>query len=332
LKNTDRRPRKNKKVKGDSNSEKPNDHNESDEINETIVHFEINNNFEIIVDSSKNDNDKETTLNIDSSKNDNDRETTLNNGWSLDISNLCRNGNKYFIYVAVSKIDDEDMKKSTIKGKGTRTAIYQIELKMGEKENYVFNKDTETIIYHIYGISGLCRFVEVSKNNENIEVSNSKIENECYTLRRFIILNFDGIHSFNCKDNFNLYKKLNYPKCVRNELDLSKTSVCTDFLRSCIYDRYFLVEHYKDNVQLLEGINQILKILCLSLYVINRLILVYFAFFLLVYDLAKMKLETFTKRIENSHHKFTRKYNKNNFSISENKVHLCFTRGLQSVK
>jgi hypothetical protein len=260
LENTDRRPRKNNKVKGDSNSEKPNDHNESDEINETIVHFEINNDFEIIVDSSKNDNDKETTLNIDSSKNDNDKETTLNNRWSLDISNVCKNGNKYFIFVAVSKIDDDDMKNCAIKGKVTRTAIYQIELKISKEGNYVFN-DAGIITYHIYGISGLCRFVEVSKNNENIENSNSKIENECYTsLRRFIILNFDGIHSFNCNDDFNLSKKLNYPKCVRNELDLSGTSDCTDLLRSCIYDRYFLVEHYKDSIQLLEGINQILKI------------------------------------------------------------------------
>jgi hypothetical protein len=279
LENTDHRPRKNNKVKGDSNSEKPNDHNESDEINETIVHFEINNDFEIIVDSSKNDNDKETTVNIDSSEND-DKETTLNNRWSLDISNVCKNGNKYFIFVAVSKIDDDDMKKCTIKGKVTRTAIYQIKLKIGEKGNYVL-KDTGIITYHIYGISGLCRFVEVSKNNDKIEISNSKIENDDYytSLRRFIILNFDGIHSFNCKDNFNLSKKLNYPKCVRNELDLSGTSDCTDLLHSSIYDRYFLVEHYKDNIQLLEGINKILKIIFLSLYIINRLITVYFDFF-----------------------------------------------------
>ncbi|CAB5370448.1 unnamed protein product [Rhizophagus irregularis] len=303
LKNTDRRPLKN------------NDHNESDEINETIVHFEIKDDFTICKffnegNDEVNNQEEDEIINfnnnaIDSSNSDEYNETRLSDRWSFDISNVCRkNDNKYFIFVAVSNIDDEDMKSKTEgrkKRKGT-TTVYRVELKI-DKGNYVFNKDTKTIVYHIYGVSGLCRFVEVSKNNENTEVSNLKSENKYFALRRFIILNFDGIHSFNCKDDFNFYKKLNYPKRVRDELDLSKTFDCMNPLRSCIYDKYFLVEHYKDSVQLLE-----------------------------VYDLAKMKLETITKRIENSHYKFARKYNRNNFSISENKLHLCFTRGLQSVK
>jgi len=44
-----------------------------------------------------------------------------------------------------------------------------------------------------------------------------------------------------------------------------------------------------------------------------------------------MRLETMTKRVE-SKDKHTRKYNKNNFSISKQRLQLCFTRGLQSVK
>ncbi|GBC14221.2 hypothetical protein GLOIN_2v1773284 [Rhizophagus irregularis DAOM 181602=DAOM 197198] len=44
-----------------------------------------------------------------------------------------------------------------------------------------------------------------------------------------------------------------------------------------------------------------------------------------VYGLAKMKLETITKRVENSQNKLTRKYNRNIFSISKNKLYLCFT-------
>ncbi|PKY45737.1 hypothetical protein RhiirA4_542826 [Rhizophagus irregularis] len=303
LKNTDRRPLKN------------NDHNESDEINETIVHFEIKDDFTICKffnegNDEVNNQEEDEIINfnnnaIDSSNSDEYNETRLSDRWSFDISNVCRkNDNKYFIFVAVSNIDDEDMKNKTEgrkKRKGT-TTVYRVELKI-DKGDYVFNKDTKTIVYHIYGVSGLCRFVEVSKNNENTEVSNLKSENKYFALRRFIILNFYGIHSFNCKDDFNFYKKLNYPKRVRDELDLSKTFDCMNPLRSCIYDKYFLVEHYKDSVQLLE-----------------------------VYDLAKMKLETITKRIENSHYKFARKYNRNNFSISGNKLHLCFTRGLQSVK
>ncbi|CAB4466944.1 unnamed protein product [Rhizophagus irregularis] len=76
-----------------------------------------------------------------------------------------------------------------------------------------------------------------------------------------------------------------------------------DILLSCVYDKYFLVEQYKNNVQLLE-----------------------------VYGLAKMKLETITKRVENSQNKLTRKYNRNIFSVSKNKLYLCFTRRIQSVK
>lgn len=44
-----------------------------------------------------------------------------------------------------------------------------------------------------------------------------------------------------------------------------------------------------------------------------------------------MKLETMAKRIENKD-KHIRRYNKNTFSISKQKLQLCFTRGLQSIK
>ena len=50
----------------------------------------------------------------------------------------------------------------------------------------------------------------------------------------------------------------------------------------------------------------------------------------IVYNLAEMKLET-TARFEEKV-KHTRKYNKNTFSISKQKLQLCFTRGLQLVK
>ena len=50
-----------------------------------------------------------------------------------------------------------------------------------------------------------------------------------------------------------------------------------------------------------------------------------------VYNLAEMKLETMAKRVEEKD-KHTRRYNKNVFSISKQRLQLCFTRGLQSVK
>ncbi|PKY56958.1 hypothetical protein RhiirA4_448878 [Rhizophagus irregularis] len=50
-----------------------------------------------------------------------------------------------------------------------------------------------------------------------------------------------------------------------------------------------------------------------------------------VYGLAKMKLEIITKRVENSQNKLIFS-NRNIFSVSKNKLYLCFTRGIQSVK
>ena len=52
---------------------------------------------------------------------------------------------------------------------------------------------------------------------------------------------------------------------------------------------------------------------------------------ILVYNLAEMGLETMAKRVEEKD-KHTRKYNKNTFSISKQKLQLCFTRGLQKVR
>ena len=44
-----------------------------------------------------------------------------------------------------------------------------------------------------------------------------------------------------------------------------------------------------------------------------------------------MTLETTARKVEEKD-KHTRKYNKNTFSISNQKSQLCFTRGLQLVK
>jgi hypothetical protein len=44
-----------------------------------------------------------------------------------------------------------------------------------------------------------------------------------------------------------------------------------------------------------------------------------------------MKLETMAKRVEQNE-KYIRQYHKNSFAISSQKSHLCFTRGIHSVK
>ncbi|GES84563.1 hypothetical protein GLOIN_2v1475234 [Rhizophagus clarus] len=298
------------------------DRNENDKM---IVTFKINNDFTIskeheninidVVTKNGNegdDEDKETA----SSKDENFR-------WSIDISNICtkdtkesgwwsmipnqslENKSENYIFVAVSRMVDEDMKKimkETTKNENGITVIYRVKLNVNKNDVFVSKDTMNIIIYNIFNVSGICRFVHKSKNKKEVSSLESR-----FTLRRFLILNFDSIHSFHCKDDFNLYKKFEYPPCIRRELDALDSSkvvsVCKNLLFSCLYGKYFLVEHYKDNIQLLE-----------------------------VYDLELMKLETITKRVEKSQDKLIRKYNRNNFAISKNKQLLCFTRGLRSVK
>ncbi|CAB5370465.1 unnamed protein product [Rhizophagus irregularis] len=219
LENTDHRPLSIPKVEDM-------DSNKSDIIDKTIVHFKIRDlnidkfytegftsslykesreqkNVDITVDIS-NDNDSFNNFEKDEVIEDEKFRC------SFDISNVCMNNNKHFIFDAVSCIDDEDLRgttKETNEKRGT-TIIYPIKLLKDEKENYIILVELE--------------------------------------FQKFVILNFHG------------------------SLGSSEISGYMDILLSCVYDKYFLVEQYKNNVQLLE-----------------------------VYGLAKMKLETITKRVEN---------------------------------
>ncbi|RGB26863.1 hypothetical protein C1646_746653 [Rhizophagus diaphanus] len=260
--------------------------NKSDIIDKTIVHFKLRDDLNIdkfytkgftpsLYKESREQKNVDITVDI---SNDNDsfnnfeKDEVIEDGkfrWSFDISNVCMNNNQHFIFVAVSRIDDEDLRggttKETNEKRGT-TIIYLIKLLKDEKENYTFVHNPETSHYHtrVIGISGLCRFVEYCNDSESSDPRIYVTDNKCFVLNKFVILNFHGIHNFNCNDGFQL-RKFNYPKCIRRELDSlgsSEISDCMDILLSCVYDKYFLVEQYKNNVQFLE-----------------------------VYGLAKMKLE-----------------------------------------
>ena len=64
--------------------------------------------------------------------------------------------------------------------------------------------------------------------------------------QKFAILNFHGIYNF----------EFSYPQSVRRELVQWYTGAgddCMKQLLSHIYDKYFLVTQYKNNVQSLEG-------------------------------------------------------------------------------
>ncbi|GBC18552.2 hypothetical protein GLOIN_2v1769895 [Rhizophagus irregularis DAOM 181602=DAOM 197198] len=163
--------------------------------------------------------------------------------------------------------------------------------------------------YYSNNISGICRLIEVS--NENDQPSNDS------QLKRFVILNFHGIYNFALKslnkvrpnDNFDSFKlnekfeKFEYPPSTKRELKnwyTSKNTNCMERLLSCIYDKYFLVTQYKNDVQSLE-----------------------------VYNLEKMELETTAKRVENKD-EFVNHYYSEIISIS--RLQLCFTRGINIIK
>ncbi|RGB26520.1 hypothetical protein C1646_720950 [Rhizophagus diaphanus] len=146
-------------------------------------------------------------------------------------------------------------------------------------------------------VSGICKFIQ---NLDDIDQND-------YTLKRFIVLNFNGIYNFEYNfeyRNFDLKTRFDYPKSIENELKhWHKENLeedCMNKLLTCLYNQYFLVEHYKNNVQMLE-----------------------------VYDLADMSLKTTPKRVERKD-KRVRNFNYNTFSVS--KLQICFTRGLSSIR
>ncbi|GBC18582.2 hypothetical protein GLOIN_2v1769896 [Rhizophagus irregularis DAOM 181602=DAOM 197198] len=260
--------------------------------------------------------------------------------WSFDVSNLHKNDDEYYILVAVSRVNvNEDMKENkrdntkfdflekieftqelaefkeksgeppdppntpnkekddqritipdnTPKKAKKGIAIYRLKLKE-EKKNFILNDVT---CYYSDSISGICSFIEVT-NDDDVEQ------------RRFIIFNFRGIYNFEFNshfDYFNLNEKFKYPQSIRRELDNWYTDSGTDCMKrllTCIYDKYFLVTQYKNDVQSLE-----------------------------VYNLAKMELETTAKRVEDKE-KYVKQYNYDTFSVS--KLQLCFTRGINIIK
>jgi hypothetical protein len=165
---------------------------------------------------------------------------------------------------------NDDTTKHTKKG----VAIYRIELEKeireDRKEIYFLSAVT---CHYTNKISGICRFIEVGVDSKslndsaeqkkivnNIEVSNKDNSKSLidYQLKRFIILNFHGIYNFEFNerfDFFNLNEKFKYPTSIRRELDnwFAEKDDCMKRLLSCIYDKYFLVTQYKNDVQSLEG-------------------------------------------------------------------------------
>jgi len=199
--------------------------------------------------------------------------------WSFDVSNLQEHDNgEYLIFVAVSyinigedmkgsknhnsdhlykeqkenvdykkvrerKFEKEDPLKSTrvinIQPNQKGTVIYSFRL----DQNYVLKDKFDHKCCYYYNVSGIPKFIEASDPE----------------LKRFIILNFNGIYNFKYNNENRIYginERFEYPNNLRVELDhwhTGKSSDCMNRLLACLYDKYFLVEKYNNNVQVLEG-------------------------------------------------------------------------------
>ncbi|PKY33126.1 hypothetical protein RhiirB3_451804 [Rhizophagus irregularis] len=171
-------------------------------------------------------------------------------------------------------------------------AIYRIELNNKENENYVLSAVT---CYSYEKISGICKFIEASNDDDLSKDDSSEYNSHNSELRRFIILNFRGIYNIEFNDDFDFLKlneKFEYSQNIRFVLDnwlKFSESDCTNRLLSCIYDKYFLVTRYNNGVQSFE-----------------------------VYNLAKMEHEIDVRLVENI------VYNDYFFSVS--RLQLCFTQ------
>ena len=263
--------------------------NESAEIDATIVKFKINSDFTI---DNSYDNDLEPNINDGNDPSRSDKEPFK---WSLDISNIQKyQHDEYFILVAVSCIDDEDMKgthnnndkcdkckkykkgslkpfKFNLSSDNARvdvqseqseskkgTAICRLKLeKIEGNENYVL-ENTDVTCHYSDSVSGICRFVEDLDETPETSESNDEQEKQEKQLKRFIILNFHGIHNFKFNGGFKTFelnKRYKYPKSVWHELNIETLTELDlmDKLLTCLYDQYFLVEWYKNNAQVFEG-------------------------------------------------------------------------------
>ncbi|GET57451.1 hypothetical protein GLOIN_2v1769888 [Rhizophagus irregularis DAOM 181602=DAOM 197198] len=325
LENKDHRPFTSSKKEVNSNDNNKycglDNLDELDDIGQTITYFKINNDF--MIEKFYKEEYKPSLFEVDSL--DSDIINASDFEWSIDISNMQEiNDGGSFILIAISHINvNMDMRRTENKKIDNKKNDYKkenlnkirfkcsslsekYELKdEGNKPDEACDiainmkpRPTNKIMTCHYSnqISGICRFIDDSSKDDSKSLNDSRI-------KRFIILNFRGIYNFEFDDHFdsfNLNEKFEYPTNIRRELDIWYTDNCMKRLLSCIYDKYFFVPQYKNDVLLLK-----------------------------VYDLAKMELETTIKKSKNKNY-FTLNSNDNAFSFS--RLQLCFTRGNNTIR
>ncbi|RGB26316.1 hypothetical protein C1646_770595, partial [Rhizophagus diaphanus] len=207
----------------------------TNETNENIADFKVDDDFAIknFYKGDKPSFHNEVIEEINSNE-DNGDEKIEPFKWSFDISNMHKKDGKSFILVAISRINvDEDMKgpnseinvvvdDNTIK-KGIAVYRVEVEEKESKDENLDYTKDSEdqnkkeiainrieyevsaVTCYYSNEISGICKFIEVSSEDDDYDLQSSHDEDDLQSshdsqLKRFIIFNFHGIYNFKFND------------------------------------------------------------------------------------------------------------------------------------
>ncbi|CAB5216824.1 unnamed protein product [Rhizophagus irregularis] len=274
LKNTDYRPFViSKDNENETSSEdKP---NVSNEITEKIACFKINNNLTIDqLYESESDSKIETKINTSSiDKNDIYK-------WSIDLSNLQKYpSGEYFIFIAVSRIEDkisrmDEVSQTDIKVSQTDDKVSQTD----DKESQTDDKESQTDDKESQTDNKISRTDDkVSRTDVNNKINYKKKNVEKYDFN----LNCHTVNMaqnttvpLNLKKGTVIYRlKLNVkPKDKNKKKDFENSiynidynynltyyhyktpsfPICMEKLITSLYDKYLLVEHYKNGVQALE--------------------------------------------------------------------------------
>ncbi|PKB99971.1 hypothetical protein RhiirA5_382784 [Rhizophagus irregularis] len=263
----------------------------SDVIDKTIAYFRINDNFTISKFYDKKYKpppfNQESKLNTsdDDAKEDEKSDTFR---WSFDVSNLHKNDDEYYILVAVSRVNvNEDMKEN--KRDNTKfdflekieftQELAEFKEKSGEPPDPPNTPNKEKDDQRITIPDNTPK-----KAKKGIAIYRLKLKEE---KKNFILNDVTCYYSDSISGICSFIEKFKYPQSIRRELDNWYTDSGTDCMKrllTCIYDKYFLVTQYKNDVQSLE-----------------------------VYNLAKMELETTAKRVEDKE-KYVKQYNYDTFS------------------
>jgi hypothetical protein len=139
------------------------------------------------------------------------------------------------------------------KGNEKKTIIYCFKLNKFDGF-YKLDHDYIPTCCLCYHVSGIPKFINNNKFDHS-EISNDQDR----ILKKFILLNFNGIYNFEYNHeerSFDLNERFDYPKSFEEELNNWHTNDLTDCMNrllACITNKYFLVEKYKNKVQVIES-------------------------------------------------------------------------------